>query len=434
MRIKITAVLLIMTVMLTVGCTRQNEPSGPVYLPAGEYPFVTETPTKKPTRQPTPIPTYAPLPEIDVLEIPSDDELLNIGSLELTSMIDVGWNLGNTLDAESSEYVRSDMRLEYEWVGVKTNKEMILAVYEQGFNAIRIPISWHNHVDSNFTINSKWMDRVQEIVDYAYDLGMFVIINTHHDVYPEYYYPDSTHLKSSEKYVSAIWSQVAERFKNYDCHLIFEGLNEPRLKGTDIEWRVDDGSPESVDSIECINALNQAFVDTVRASEGYNTVRFLMVSGYDASPDGALDKNFQLPADTVSDRLLVSVHAYTPYNFALQPAAESGSTSDFDSASKASTNDIDSTMSRIYDGFVSKGIGVIITEFGALDKNGNLVDRVDYAGYYVSTARNNSIPCFWWDNGAFTGTGELFGILDRKTCEFNPVEIADVLVEKCKQK
>ena len=206
----------------------------------------------------------------------------------------VGWNLGNTFDAYQNG--RTDLNTESMWVGVRTTENVIAAVREAGFSTIRIPISWHDHVSAgDFTIQEKWLDRIQEVVDWAIRRDMYVIINTHHDEGDHFYYPSSAQYEISEKYITSIWRQVADRFREYDEHLIFESMNEPRLVGHTNEWWFDANSADCRDAADCINRLNQAFVNTVRAAGGGNETRYLMVPGYDASADGALREQFSLP-------------------------------------------------------------------------------------------------------------------------------------------
>ncbi len=200
-----------------------------------------------------------------------------------------------------------------------------------------------------------------------------------------------------------MWSQIAERFQDYDEHLIFEGLNEPRKKGTDVEWN--GGDQEGWD---VVNALNAVFVRTIRESGGNNTDRILMIPGYAANAWAALE-HIQVPED---DKIIVSVHAYEPYDFALN--VQGRGTWDQD------TENIDTIMQKLDELFISKGIPVIIGEFGAMYKNteGNESERAAWVQYYVSRAAEKGIPCIWWDNGAFEGNGELFGLIDRETCEW----------------
>ena len=311
-------------------------------------------------------------------------------------------------------------------------KEMIDAVKAAGFQTLRLPVSWHNHVSGDqYTISAAWLDRVQEVLDYAIDNDMYVILNIHHDTDKEYCYPDKEHLEQSLSYMTFIWEQLADRFGDYDEHVIFESINEPRLVETDHEWWLDMNAAECVEAVECINEWNQNFVDVVRKTGGNNATRYLMVPGYDASADGVLNDKFVLPTDTAENegKILVSVHAYIPYHFALQAATENESIDQFNASEKTSTNDIDQMMEKLYAKYISNEIPVVIGEFGARDKNGNLQSRVDYAAYYIAAARAYGMSCNWWDNNAFTGDGELFGQLDRKTVTWRYPKIVDALMK-----
>lgn len=355
-------------------------------------------------------------------------EIPDNAAMDFLKEMGVGWNLGNTFDAHvdgASWFRGTELDLETAWVGVKTSENLIVALHDAGFSTIRVPVSWHEHVDADFTISEAWLSRVQEVVDYAIGQGMHVILNTHHDVYPEYYYPSNEHYENSEKYITAIWTQLAARFQDYDEHLIFESMNEPRLKDTSNEWYYNPTSIECQESAECINKLNQAFVNTVRASGGNNADRYLMVPGYCAAPENAVNGVFALPQDTADNRIIVSVHAYTPYAFALQD----GGDKTFTIGATSQANQINLFMTSLYNTYISQGVPVVIGEFGARDKGGNLQERVNFAAYYTAAASARNIPCCWWDNGAFSGNGEIFGIINRTTCEWTYPEIAQAIVQ-----
>ena len=338
----------------------------------------------------------------------------------------VGWNLGNTFDAHRDGYITNDLSIETAWVGVRTSEKLIATVHDAGYNTLRLPVSWHNHVSKDdFTINKPWLDRVQEVMDYAISRGMYVILNIHHDDGKEYYYPSSACYDQTARYITAIWTQLAERFRDYDEHLIFECINEPRLKGTDNEWWFDANSAACVDAADCINRLNQLFVDTVRASGGNNAARYLMVPGYDAAPGSTVNGYFTLPQDEADNRIIVSVHAYTPYAFALQD----GGSSTFKPSTTTQSAEIQQFLTALYRTYISQGIPVVIGEFGARDKKGNLQERVNYAAYYTASASARNIPCCWWDNGAFYGTGELFGLIRRDTCVWKYPEIVEAMMQ-----
>lgn len=339
----------------------------------------------------------------------------------------IGWNLGNTFDATNDYNRGDDLKIESSWVGVMTTEEMIEAVHQAGFNTLRLPVSWHNHVDENFTINTPWLDRVQQVVDWAVARDMYVILNTHHDVYAQYYYPDEKNYETSEEYITTIWAQLAERFQDYDQHLIFEGMNEPRPKGTSQEWWFNQDDPYCQEVAGCINKLNQAFVDTVRAAGGQNADRYLMVTPYCASPEAATNLNwFKLPQDSAENRIIVSVHAYRPYDFALEmPGVDT-----YNPVTNAGQlSEIISFMNSLYKTYVVNGIPVVLGEYGAMEKNGNLQDRTTFYAYYVATASSRNIPCVVWDNHVFKGNGERFGLLDRKTLTWPNQILVDAMMQ-----
>lgn len=359
-------------------------------------------------------------------------DLPDLDSFRFVEELGVGWNLGNTFDASNAHHVKDELDYESAWVGVKTDARVFKALKNVGFKAVRIPISWHNHVSGDdFRISERWLNRVKDVVDMALAEGLFVIINTHHDIEKDYLYPDKAHLDNSKRYLTAIWEQVAPVFVEYDEHLIMESMNEPRLTGTPIEWNLDPNDPRSAEAVQCINALNQVFVDIVRDTGGNNTSRYLLVPGYAASVQGCLHNDFLMPADTggVNDRLLLSVHAYTPYDFALQSPKEKGSRDNFKADNPFDVEEIAKFMNQLYDKFTPQNVPIVIGEFGCRDKGGNLQSRVDFTAVYVALARARGFSCFWWDNHAFSGDGEVFGILDRKTFAFTYPDIAQALVQ-----
>jgi len=365
------------------------------------------------------------IPEINVerYDVPDTE------SMRFAEGLTLGVSLGNTFDAYKDSNLEDEMDTETVWQSVVTTQEIIEGYHDAGFTTIRIPVSWHNHVSGDdFTISEQWMDRIQEVVDWAIDDGMYVIINIHHDNHPEAnaYYPNSEHLDQSIKYVTSIWTQVSERFKDYDEHLIFESLNEPRLVDHDNEWFIQ-GNDDCKDSIECINVLNQTIVDTIRASGGNNASRYIMVPGYDASSKGALNSGFVFPTDPVDNdhRIMLSIHEYTPYSFALEYPGEDI----FNYKSESSTGDIDEFMDSLYESFISQGIPVVIGEFGAVDKSQNTQSRVNFASYYVASARARGMTCMWWDNNSFQSNG--LGLYYRRGGYLVYPDIMNAMLQYC---
>ncbi len=331
------------------------------------------------------------------------------------SGIKVGWNLGNQFEAWSDGYSGNELDIESMWCHANATEELFDSLIEQGFNAVRIPVTWRNHIDSDFNISSAWMSRIKEVVGWAYDKGLYVILDVHHDIGQNYYYPDSAHYESSAKFLKKVWTQIADEFADFGEKLIFEGINEPRLVGTSSEWWIDYYNKDSTytDAMKSINKLNQVFVDTVRADEAANNKsRFLMVGSYATSQNYALQDEFVLPTDTAKNRLIVTVHMYLSYQFAMYPN-DGSSTSEFNNTAKSENLD---NFKKLYDKFVSKGIPVIVGEFGATDKN-NDEERIKYYSYMSAAMKSYGIRGFVWDNNAFNPSGlpegEKYGLIDR---------------------
>ncbi|HBI85933.1 MAG TPA: hypothetical protein DDX71_06565 [Ruminococcus sp.] len=360
-------------------------------------------------------------------------------AMEFVKHIKLGWNLGNTLDAQSPGWAKTvPTEAETSWGNPVTSKAMIDAVKAAGFNLVRVPVSWGAKMNNDtYKINDDWMNRVQEIVNYAIDNDMYCILNIHHDNSKEdekthvptsfpYFYPDSAHYEQSEKFVKAVWSQVAERFEGYDNHLIFETLNEPRLIGHTNEWWINPSNPDCVDAMDCVNKLNAAALKSIRETGGNNAKRFVMMPTYAASPDTANLNGMSMPAD---DHLIAEIHAYRPYAFAL---ANDGTQVDTFDASKDG-GEVVSFMNALKGKFLNNGIPVIIDEFGAMNRN-NEAERAEWAKFYLETADSFGIPCVWWDNNAFSGEGENFGLINRGTLSVQYPSLMQAMVEATKNR
>ena len=342
----------------------------------------------------------------------------DIPSTELVKEMKVGWNLGNTLDSTITNPKGTELPSDWEtaWGQPVTTKAMIDSVAAQGFNVLRVPITWEGKFGEgpDYTIDPDWLARVNEIVDYGIDDDMFVIINVHHE---EWHMPTYENEAAAQEILTALWAQIADHFKDYNEKLIFEGLNEPRLKGTPMEWN--GGNDEARD---VINHWNAAFVETVRNSGGNNKLRHLMVTPYAASSMDKVLNDFAVPDD---DKVIVSIHAYLPYTFALADNAQA--TTEWSADNPADTNDIDMLMANLKDRYLDKGRAVIIGEMGTRNRM-NTEARAECVRYYSEAAHNAGIPICWWDNNAFVGGGENFGLFDRKTFEWRYPDIISALM------
>lgn len=366
------------------------------------------------------------VPDVELLPKPVPET----EAMAFVHAMKVGINLGNGFDANDCGWLKNELEYESAWTGAKITEATLDSIRDAGIKTVRLPVSWHNHVsnDGSYTISEPWLARVQEVVDWCLARDLYVILNIHHDNSTSFMYPSAQYREQSLAYVTAIWQQLADRFVDYGDHLVFESLNEPRMVGHRNEWWIDNGSRECKEAIQIINELNQAFVDTVRATGGNNATRYLSVPGYDASPEGVLNAGFVLPTDPNAENdhhILLSVHAYTPYNFALEMPGRKNWSID----STANRGEVATFMEQLYNRYVVNGQPVLMTEFGALNKDGNTQDRTDFTTFYIAAARARGITCVWWDNNNYKGSGEQFGIIGRQTGIWIYPSIRDALVK-----
>lgn len=344
-------------------------------------------------------------------------EMRDISSIELIKEMKIGWCLGNTFDGGGKGNKGASPRtIETAWGNPETTKEMIDEVVKGGFNIIRIPVTWDWSTGAapDYKISDAWMNRVQEVVDYAVDNDVFVILNLHHETW---HYPTEDNYEAASDRLKKIWTQIGTRFAGYNEKLIFEGMNEPRVIGSPEEWN--GGTPGTR---EIVNKLNFDFVETIRGLGGNNKLRHLMIPGYAASSSTVALRDIKLPEN--DDKIIVSVHAYSPYNFALNTG--SGSTEKW--VAKAHRADIDRIANDIKTLFIDKGVAALIGEFGAVNRSNELY-RADWIKYYVAKMKEIGVSCVLWDNGAFNGGGENFGFFDRRTLTFRFPKMLEAAME-----
>lgn len=332
----------------------------------------------------------------------------DISSMKVVEEMKIGWNLGNTLDATGG----SGLNTETSWGNPKTTKAMMDELKNKGFKTIRIPVTWEKHFGSapDYAIDRAWLDRVQEVVDYVIDNGMYAILNTHHD---EWVVLKSGSQNEVTDKITKIWKQIAERFKDYSDYLIFETLNEPRLYGEQTEWT---GGTHEARLI--LNSYNIAIVKTIRETGGNNALRHIMIPTHAATAMEAAQDDLQLPEG--DNRIIISQHTYWPYPFTMEePGVNTwGSQKDKD--------ECDDELDRIYEKFCSKGIPVVVGEWGAIQKN-NTAARTVHAEYYAGAVRKRGMCPVWWDNG-WEGDGG-FALLNRDRGGWYFPEIVDGLIK-----
>ncbi|MBQ5330476.1 MAG: glycoside hydrolase family 5 protein [Oscillospiraceae bacterium] len=328
---------------------------------------------------------------------------------KFVSKIKVGWNLGNALDATGG----SGLNTETSWGNPKTTQKMIKDIKAAGFNAVRLPTTWYKHVNDKGSVSVAWMKRVKEVVDYAYKNDMYVILNSHHD---NSYYKvgvagDSAQEKIYINKMRKLWNRIAVTFKDYDEHLIFETLNEPREEGSKMEWQ----GGTSVQR-DYIFKLNKAIVKTIRNAGGKNKKRYIMCPTNAATSNTSILRNADFPDDA---RVIISVHYYKWDDF-----------NDYLGGKfvEDEKKGIDNFFSELNDIFISKGRAVIIGECGSTNRNNESV-RAEWGSYFVKAAKKYGIAVFFWDNNADGIGGENYMLYNRKTGEFPHKSIIDAIVK-----
>lgn len=348
---------------------------------------------------------------------------------QITEAMGLGWNLGNQLEASSG-----GLPSETCWGNPEVTKELIDTIKAQGFKTVRIPVSYLDMIGDgpDYKIDTDWLDRVQEVVDYVVDNDMFAIVNMHGD---GYYTVDHSWLLCAEdddkqteikdKY-GKVWTQIADRFKDYDQHLIFESMNE--------EFNNDYGKPDEK-AYDNINAYNQIFVDSVRATGSNNEKRWLLLPGWNTNIDYTAgdDYNFKIPTDNGckadGKRIMISVHYYDPFNFTIDEnktaKTQWGKYAVKNYDNWGQEDYVDSQMALLNEKFVSQGYPVVIGEFGAQDKTEKFADynefRRYWAEYLIKAAKKNGVVCVYWDNGYNGNKG--FGIIDRNSLEITQPDL-----------
>lgn len=356
-------------------------------------------------------------------------------AIEFAKSMGMGWNLGNQMDAYNNNVASETV-----WGNGKATQALFDRLATDGIATVRIPVTWLGHIGAapDYKIDDAWLDRVGELVDYAEKAGLKAIVNIHHDGADGKYWLDikgAANDKSINDKVkaqlAAMWTQIANKFSDKGEFLIFESLNEIHDGG----WGWGDNRKDGGKQYRTLNEWNQTFVDAVRATGGSNATRYLAVPSYCTNPDLALLSSFVLPKDTTPDRLMVSVHYYTPTEFSLEDKfSEWGHTGA--PGKKANYGDeqtIKDTFSKLKNRFISKGIPVYIGETGCVHRSTDRSEafRKYYLEYVCKAAREYDMPAIYWDNGSRDAGRECSGLLDHANGNYinNGKEIIAVMVK-----
>ena len=327
-------------------------------------------------------------------------------ALQAVKNMGLGYNLGNSMDAVAMWLNMSNNSVndfEKAWGQQPTTKAMMDFLKKNGFNAVRIPVTWFQHMKDDGTVDKAWMNRVQEIVDYVIDNGMYCILNVHHDTgadpddksYTHWIKADVDNYNANKEKFENLWTQIATRFQNYDQHLVFEGYNE--MLDADNTWN----APKNANSYKGLNGYAQSFVNAVRATGGNNATRNLIINTYAAANGDEVLNNLTIPTDKVEGHIAVEVHTYAPWDWFATKGAWDASC----------TNEIKNMFTRLNNKFISKGIPCIIGEYGthgskSVDKNSTDAQKkaaADQAADIVKQAKAYGVATFYWMS-IFEGT------------------------------
>ena len=319
-------------------------------------------------------------------------------SFEAIANMGVGWNLGNTLEPvwTGDTDGRDWRRWETGWGQSVTTQSLMNMMKNAGFGAIRVPVSWGVHMDTDGKVYEEWMNRVNEVVDYVLNAGMYCIINIHHDTGADeelawLVASAEGYARERQKYEN-LWKQIALRFRDYGPRLLFESYNEMLDEGRSwcfASYSLGYDAGVAAGAYQAINDYAQSFVDVVRATGGNNAVRNLVVNTYGAC-NGAGDwnphlqdplKNMKMPSDKVEDHILFQVHSYPMID-------------DLAAMEREVTQMLDDLETYL----VSQGGPVIVGEWGTFSENPSLENYCHYAKWFAGECKRRGIGTFHWMN------------------------------------
>ena len=319
-------------------------------------------------------------------------------SYEAIANMGVGWNLGNTLESlwAGDTDGRDWKKWETGWGQAVTRPELMIMMRDAGFGAIRVPVSWGVHMDASDKVYDEWMNRVNEVVDYVLDAGLYCIINIHHDTGADeelaWLVASPAGYSAARERYESLWKQIAERFRDYDQRLLFESYNEMLDDGRSwcfASMSLGYDAEVAAGAYKAINDYAQSFVDVVRATGGNNSVRNLVVNTYGAC-NGAGDwnphlldplRNMKMPSDKVNDHIIFQVHSYPMIDDL--PAME---------------KEVGKMLDDLETYLVPLGGPVIIGEWGTFSENPTLENYCYYARWFVAECKRRGIGTFHWMN------------------------------------
>ncbi|MDE6500859.1 MAG: cellulase family glycosylhydrolase [Ruminococcus sp.] len=292
----------------------------------------------------------------------------DITTMELIQDMGIGINLGNTYESCGDWIAQwgdgTPESYETAWGSPVITRDMIQGYADEGFGVLRVPVAWSNMMSENYTISPEYLDAVHEVIDWALDCDLYVIMNLHYDGgWLENLPSDKDNCM--KKY-SSIWTQLCDEFKNYGDRLVFESQNEEL--GWSSLWNRWGGTEGKAESYALVNEVNQTFVDIVRSSGGNNEKRHLLISGYNTDIELTCDSMFEMPSDP-ANHCAVSVHYYTPADFAILEEDADWSKARSTWGTESDFAELNKNMDMLKNTFIDNDIPVIIGEYGCPKNN-----------------------------------------------------------------
>ena len=314
-----------------------------------------------------------------------------------------------------------------------------------GFTSARIPVSWLKMIGPapDYKIDETWLNRVYEVVQYAHNAGLTVIVNTHHDenhgVDNTYQWLDiknaatnSTLNAQIKEEIKAVWTQIANKFKDCGDWLIFESFNELNDGG----WGWSEAfRADPTKQCNIRNEWNQVFVDAVRATGGNNATRWLGVPTYAANP--SFEQYAKLPTDS-ANKIMLSVHFYDPSDYTIGDEQWSDWGHTGAAGKKSSGGDeehVKEVFNNLFIKYIKKNVPVYVGEFGCSMRAKSDTRAWKFYCYYMEyvakAAHAFGLPGFLWDNGAADTGKEQHGYINHGTGAYigNSKEVVDLLVK-----
>ena len=302
-------------------------------------------------------------------------------------LMGMGVNIGNTLENTTT--------WETGWGNPLITRKYVESLAALGFKTVRLPVAWDTYARDGRIAPDKFA-RVEEVVDWITSAGMFCVVNIHWDGgwidssqkerFPKTFATFSA--EAERKYVS-YWNQIASYFASKNERLIFEALNEE----TNFE-----GMGSRQQSFATLARVNQLFIDTVRKTGGNNAKRLLIVTGYSTDIEKTTSSDYVLPTDAVPHKLLISVHYYTPWQFAGMTKDESWGKVQPTWGSSSDVAELNRLFDKMQEFCKRNDIPAFIGEFGVTDKKAT-DSRVRWMSAVAQGALARRMVPVLWDTG-----------------------------------